>query len=149
MPTKKKALWRSVETKPIVGLCLELSQETHDVVPTTIRRLYDVADVVQTSYRRWNDVVCLLGSSLVPRKDKLNAKAKEGNVFPKEKYEESNFDLISNFNINLHCHTNARGQHLNNYGDRQLTKNILNYIEKDNIYRNMQWILLYLYYWKN
>ena len=69
-------------------------------------------------------------SSLVPRKDKLNAKVKEVNTFLKEKCEKSNFDLISHFNINPRLHTNARGLHLNNYSDRQLTNNFLNYIEK-------------------
>ena len=51
-------------------------------------------------------------SSLVSRKDKLNAKAKEVNTFLKEKCEESNFGLISHFNINPHRHTSARGLYL-------------------------------------
>ena len=58
-------------------------------------------------------------SSLVSRKDKFeNAK-----TFLKEKCEESKFDLISHFNINPNRYTNTRDLHLNNYGDRQLTKN--------------------------
>ena len=68
-------------------------------------------------------------SSLVPRKEKLNAKAKEVNTFLKEKCEESNFDLI--FNINPHCHINARGLQLNNYGDRQLRNNFSSKTEKE------------------
>ena len=56
-------------------------------------------------------------SSLLPRKGKLNAKAKEVKTFLKEKREERNIDLISHVNIN------ARGLHFNIYGDRQLTKN--------------------------
>ena len=48
----------------------------------------------------------------------------------KEKCEENNFDLITHFNINTHRRTSARGLHLNNYSDRQLTKNFLNFIEK-------------------
>ena len=52
----------------------------------------------------------------------------------KEKCEESNFDLISHFNINPHCRVNVRGLHLNNCSDRQLTNDFLNYIEKRIIY---------------
>ena len=53
-------------------------------------------------------------SSLAPRKNKLNAKAKEVNIFLKEKCEESKFD--SHFNNNPHCYTILRGLHLNYYG---------------------------------
>ena len=69
-------------------------------------------------------------SSLVPRKDKLNAKSIEINTFLKQKCKGSSFELISHFNINPHRHTNVRGLHLNNYSDRQLTNKFLNYIEK-------------------
>ena len=87
-------------------------------------------EIVQLAKSTKTDKSKVAISSLVPRKDKLNAKAKEVTTFLKEKSEKSNFDLISHFKINPHCHTNAKGPHLNNYGDRQLTKIFLNYIEK-------------------
>ena len=46
-------------------------------------------------------------SSLAPRKDKLNAKAKEVNTFMNAKCEERNYDLIYHFNTSPHCDTNA------------------------------------------
>ena len=87
----------------------------------------EIANVVKSAKTGKNKVAIL---SLVLRKDNLNAKPKEVNTFLEEKREESNFDLISHFNINPHSHTNARGLHLNNYSDRELTKNFLNNIEK-------------------
>ena len=86
----------------------------------------EIAQLVKSAKTGKNKVAVL---SLVLRKDNLNAKPKEVNTFLKEKCEESNFDLISHFNINPHSHTNARGLHLNNYGDRESTKNFPNYID--------------------
>ena len=88
-------------------------------------------------------------SSLAPIKDKLHTKAKEVNTFLKGKCEESNFNLISHFNIKPYRHTGAIGLHLNNFGDRQPIKFLKIILKKDDIFRNMQWILLYPYYWKD
>ena len=85
-------------------------------------------EILQLTKSAKTDKTKVAISSLKAIKDKL--KAKELNTFLKELCEESNFDLISSFNINPHHHTNTRGLHLNNYGDRWLTKNFLSYIEK-------------------
>ena len=68
-------------------------------------------------------------SSIVPRKDRLNNKAKEVNLHLKEKCEANNLSLIEHHNINPYRHINAKGLHLNNYGDNQLTKNFTRFIE--------------------
>ena len=68
-------------------------------------------------------------SSIVPRKDRLNNKAKEVNLHLKEKCEANNLSLIEHHNINPYRHINAKGIHLNNYGDNQLTKNCTRFIE--------------------
>ena len=102
---------------------------TNDLVTNEVSN--EIAnEIVQLAKSAKTDKNKVTIPSLVPIKDKLNARAKDVNTFLKEKCEESNIDLISHFNINPHCHTNARGLHLNNYGDRELTKNFLNYIEK-------------------
>ena len=67
--------------------------------------------------------------SIVPRKDRFNNKAKEVNENLKDKCEEHNLQLIQHHNINPFCHTNAKGLHLNNYGDKQLTRNFTSFIE--------------------
>ena len=68
-------------------------------------------------------------SSIVSRKDRFNNKAKEVNENLKDKCEEHNLQLIQHHNINPFCHTNAKGLHLNNYGDKQLTRNFTSFIE--------------------
>ena len=68
-------------------------------------------------------------SSIVPRKDRLNKKAKEVNIKLREKCEANDLTIIAHNNINPFRHTNAKGLHLNNYGDKQLTKNFTNFIE--------------------
>ena len=68
-------------------------------------------------------------SSIVPKKDRLNNKAKEVNLHLKEKCEANNLSLIETHNINPYRHINAKGLHLNNYGDNQLNKNFTRFIE--------------------
>ena len=68
-------------------------------------------------------------SSIVSRKDRFNNKAKEVNENLKDKCEEHNLQLIQHHNINPFRHTNAKGLHLNNYGDKQLTRNLTSFIE--------------------
>ena len=71
----------------------------------------------------------VLVSSIVSRKDQFNNKAKERNENLKDKCEEHNLQLIQHHNINPFRHTNAKVLHLNNYGDKQLTRNFTSFIE--------------------
>ena len=71
----------------------------------------------------------VLVSSIVSRKDQFNNKAKERNENLKDKCEEHNLQLIQHHNINLFRQTNEKGLHLNNYGDKQLTRNFTSFIE--------------------
>ena len=68
-------------------------------------------------------------SSIVSRKDRFNNKAKEVNKNLKDKCEEHDLQLLKHNNINPFRHTNAKGLHLNNYGDKQLTRNFTSFIE--------------------
>ena len=68
-------------------------------------------------------------SSIVSRKDRFNNKAKEVITNLKDKCEEHDLQLIKHNNINPFRHTNAKGLHLNNYGDKQLTRNFTSFIE--------------------
>ena len=68
-------------------------------------------------------------SNIVSRKDRFNSKAKEVNENLKDKCEEHNLQLIQHHNINTFRHTNAKGLHLYNYGDKQLSRNFTNFIE--------------------
>ena len=67
--------------------------------------------------------------SIVPRKDWFNNKAKEVNKNLNDKCEEHDLQLIKHNNINPLHYTNAKGLHLNNYGDKQLTRNFTSFIE--------------------
>ena len=68
-------------------------------------------------------------SSIVSRKDRFNNKAKEINENLKDICEEDNLQLMQHHNINPLRHINAKGLHLNNYGDKQLTRNFTSFIE--------------------
>ena len=68
-------------------------------------------------------------SSIVSRKDRFNSKAKEVNKNLKDKSEEHNLQLIQHYNINPFRHTNAEGLHLNNYGDKRLTRDFTSFTE--------------------
>ena len=80
----------------------------------------------RTTKSQTNNVVV---SSIVSRKHRFNNKAKEVNENLKDKCEEHNLQLIQHHNINPFRHTNAKGLHLNNYGDKQLTRNLTSFIE--------------------
>ena len=122
-----KHYMKPTRQKPLAQIIFNIG--TNDLA--TNKDFHEIAnEIVQLGKSAKTDKSNLAILSLVPRKDKLNAKAKEVNTFLKEKCEESNFDLISHCNINPHRYTNARGLHLNNYGDRQSTKSFLNYIKK-------------------
>ena len=74
-------------------------------------------------------VVVVVVSSIVLRKDRFNNKAKEVNKNLKDKCEEHDLQLIQHHNINPFGHTNAKGLHLNNHGDKQLTSHFTSIIE--------------------
>ena len=85
--------------------------------------IVDFATTIKTS--KSNVVV----SSIVSRKDQINNKAKEVNENLKYKCEEHNLQLIQHHNINLFHHTNTKGLHLNNYREKQLTRNFTSFIK--------------------
>ena len=60
-------------------------------------------------------------SSLVSKKYRFNNNAKEVNGNLKNECEEHNLQLIQHHSINPFCHTNTKGLHLKNYGDKQLS----------------------------
>ena len=86
-------------------------------------KIVEFANSIKTSK---NNVVV---SSIVSRKDRFNNKANEVNENLKHKCEEHHLQLIQHHNINPFCHTIAKGLHLNNYGDKQLTRNFTSFIE--------------------
>ena len=68
-------------------------------------------------------------SIILPRKDRFNSKAKEVNTHLLDICFSNNLSLITHSNINPHRHINVKGLHLNSYGDKQLTRNFINFIE--------------------
>ena len=87
------------------------------------KEIVEFANSIKT---RENNVVV---SSIVSRKDRLFNKAKVGSENVKDKCEEHILQLIQHHNINPFRHTNAKGLHLNHYGDKQLTRNFTSFIE--------------------
>ena len=85
--------------------------------------IVEFANSIKTSE---NNVVVF---SIVSRKDRFNNKAKEVNKNSKGKCEDYSLQLIQHHNINLFRHTNAKGLHLNNFGNKQLTRNFTSFIE--------------------
>ena len=68
-------------------------------------------------------------SGIVSRKDRFNNKTKEVNENLKDKCEKHNLQLMQHNKINPFCRTNAKGLHLNCYGEKQLTRNFKSRIE--------------------
>ena len=68
-------------------------------------------------------------SSILPRKDKFNSMATEVNTHLQDICSSGNLPLITHSNINPHRYINVRGLHLNSYGDKQVTRNFINFIE--------------------
>ena len=68
-------------------------------------------------------------SSILPRKDKFNSKSKEVNAHLQGICSTNNLTLITRSNINAHSNIKVKGLHLNSYGDKQLTRNFINFIE--------------------
>ena len=68
-------------------------------------------------------------SSILPRTDKFNSKAKEVNTHLQDICSSNNPPLITHSNINPHHHIRIKGLHLNSYGNKQLTRSFINFIE--------------------
>ena len=67
----------------------------------------------------------ILISGIVPRRDKLNAKAAQVNSFLKNECGKRNICFINNSNINPRYHYNQNGIHLNRSGTNRLIENLL------------------------
>ena len=88
--------------------------ETNDLV--TNKDSNEIANqIVQLAKSGKTDKNMVAISSLVPRKDKVNAKAKEVNTFLKEKCEESNYDLISHLVVINGVFWHKRGRAFPNF----------------------------------
>ena len=72
-----------------------------------VRMAYRAQNLRRNSQR--NCIIC----------NSIYNKAKEVNEILKDKCEEHNSQLIQHHNINPFCNTNAKGLHLNNYGDKR------------------------------
>ena len=68
-------------------------------------------------------------SSILPRNDKFNSKAKEVNTHVQDICSSNNLPLITHSNINPHCHIRIKGLHLNSYDNKQLTRSFINFVE--------------------
>ena len=66
-------------------------------------------------------------SSILSRKGKFSNKAKEVNTHLQDICSTNNLPLIIHSNINPHRRTNVKRLHLGRYGDKQLTKNFVNF----------------------
>ena len=90
----------------------------------------DIAnDILQLSKSAKTDANKVAVSSVLPRKDKFNSKVKEVNIHLQDICSSNNLPLITHSNIKPHQHINVKGLHLNSYGDKQLTRNFINFIE--------------------
>ena len=67
-------------------------------------------------------------SSILPRKDKFNSKARKVNKHLQDMCDTNNPPLITDSYINPHCHI-IKGLDLKSYGYKQLTRNFINFIE--------------------
>ena len=70
-------------------------------------------------------------STIVSRKDTFNNKGKEVNENVKHKWEKHKkyITVHTASNINSFRHTDAKGLHLNNYGDKQLDRNFTSFVK--------------------
>ena len=72
---------------------------------------------------------CLI-SGIVPRLDKLNAKAAQVNGFLKNDCGKRNICFINRSNVNPRYHCNQSGTHLNKSGTNRLIENLLFAVSK-------------------
>ena len=67
-------------------------------------------------------------STIVPRGDKLNEKAKEVNNVLEKPCNQKQIDLIKHSNINTKRHLNRSKLHLKGYGKSICIRNVRNYL---------------------
>ena len=67
----------------------------------------------------------ILISGIVPRRDKLNAKAAQVNSFLKNECGKRNICFINNYNVNPKYHCKQGGIHLNKSGTSRLIEKLL------------------------
>ena len=60
--------------------------------------------------------------------NEFHSKTKEVNTHLHDVFSSNNL-LFIHSNINSHRHINVKGLYLNSYGDKQLTRNFINFIE--------------------
>ena len=90
----------------------------------------DIAnDIIQLAKSVKTDANKVAVSSILPRKDKFNNKAKEVNTYLQDICFSNNLPSFTHRNINSHRHINVKGLHVNSYDDNQLTRNFINFIE--------------------
>ena len=77
---------------------------------TIVRNVVDVANNSKT------DINKILISSIVPRRDNLNGKVRQVNIFLKKFCMENDFAYVNHGNIKPRQHCNYSGIHLNNLG---------------------------------
>ena len=77
---------------------------------TIVRNVIDVAN------NRKTDINKMLISSIVPRRDNLNGKIGQINIFSKKFYMENDFGYVNHGTIKPRQHCNYGGIHLHNLG---------------------------------
>ena len=82
-------------------------------------------DIIEVALLRKSDNNNVLVSGIIPRSDKLNAKATEVNRHLKNECHKRNICFISNSNINPKYDCNKSGLHLNWKGTNKLVENFL------------------------
>ena len=87
---------------------------------------YEIIEFANSIKTSDNNVIA---SSIVSRKVQFKNKAKEVNENSKYKCAEQNLQLIRYHKINPFRHTNAKDLHLNNYGDKILSRNFTSFVE--------------------
>ena len=80
------------------------------------------------SMKKENNMVVIY--SIIPRRDKLNLKAKNVNEIVERMCTERSIDFIQHFNIKPHIHCNRSGLHLNQKGNDILKNNFLRFLNK-------------------
>ena len=81
----------------------------------------DIAnDIIQLAKSVKTDANKVAVSSILPRKDKFNSKAKEVQTHLQGICFSNNLPLITHRDINPHRHINVKGLHLNSYGVNSL-----------------------------
>ena len=88
-----------------------------------------VTDIMQLAKSVKTDANKVAVFSISPRKDKFNRKTKEIKAHLQDICYPNNLPLFTHSNIIPHSHVNVEGLHLNSYGDKQLTRNVINFIK--------------------